>query len=173
MTLVNYVCSGGGEAGGAFKKMYELLNLRALKISTLYKSRIFQCMGIIICGEFQRYPLKFLTKYLIHRLWKMCILFTVKNLRALRFKSSCAFLKCPPPIPGFMNKWKIFHLDNIMMHKTVVNKIHLTYFMANISQIFFGRSVLWTLLYAFLWMYWCNHMTCMQLQTKHKKSLLD
>ena len=63
---------------GRFQNAYELLNLRALKISMLYKSHIFQCMGKIFCVEFQRVPLKFHTKYhtqtledvdIIHR-WK-------------------------------------------------------------------------------------------------------
>ena len=54
--------------GGRFKNTYELLNLRALKISIWYKNQIFQCMGKIICMEFQRIPLKFLTKYLTHTL---------------------------------------------------------------------------------------------------------
>ena len=34
----------------------------------LYKNRIFQCMGKIFCVEFQRYPLKFHSKYLTHTL---------------------------------------------------------------------------------------------------------
>ena len=54
--------------GGRFKNTYELLNLRALKISMLYKNHIFQCMGKIFCVEFQRVPLKFHTKYLTHTL---------------------------------------------------------------------------------------------------------
>ena len=54
--------------GGRFKKAYELLNLRALKFSPLNKIHIFQCMGKIFCVEFQRYPLKFHTKYLTHTL---------------------------------------------------------------------------------------------------------
>ena len=54
--------------GGRFKNAYELLNLRALKISMLYKSHIFQCMGKIFCVEFQRVPLKFHTKYHTHTL---------------------------------------------------------------------------------------------------------
>ena len=54
--------------GGRFKKTYELLNLRALKISHVNKIHIFQCMGKIFCVEFQRYPLKFHTKYLTHTL---------------------------------------------------------------------------------------------------------
>ena len=54
--------------GGHFKNAYELLNLRALKISMLYKNHIFQCMGKIFCVEFQRVPLKFHTKYLSHTL---------------------------------------------------------------------------------------------------------
>ena len=53
---------------GRFKKAHELLNLRALKFSPLNKIHIFQCMGKIFCVEFQRYPLKFHTKYLTHTL---------------------------------------------------------------------------------------------------------
>ena len=55
-------------SGGRFKNAYELLNLRALKISIFYKNHIFQCMGKILCVEFQRVPLKFHTKYLTHTL---------------------------------------------------------------------------------------------------------
>ena len=55
-------------SGGRFKNTYELLNLRALKISKLHKNHIFQCMGKIFCVEFQRVPLKFHTKYLTHTL---------------------------------------------------------------------------------------------------------
>ena len=74
----------GGEVstGGRFKKAYDLLNLRALKISTLYTNRIFQWMGKIFCVEFQRYPLKFHTKYLIHT-WK-----DVYFIHRWKFKSS-------------------------------------------------------------------------------------
>ena len=54
--------------GGRFKNAYELLNLRALKISMLYKIHIFQCMGKIFCVEFERVPLKFHTKYHTHTL---------------------------------------------------------------------------------------------------------
>ena len=53
---------------GRFKNTYELLNLRALKYSLVNKIHIFQCMGEIFCVEFQRYPLKFYTKYLTHTL---------------------------------------------------------------------------------------------------------
>ena len=42
-------------ARGAFQRAYELLNLRALKISMLYKNHIFQCTGKIFCVEFQSY----------------------------------------------------------------------------------------------------------------------
>ena len=54
--------------GGHFKNTYELINLRALKFSPVDKINIFQCMGKISCVEFQRYPLKFHTKYLSHTL---------------------------------------------------------------------------------------------------------
>ena len=57
-------------AGGRFKNTYELLNLRALKISMLYK----------------RVPLKFHTKYHTHTLKDVYFnnLFTGENLRALK-----------------------------------------------------------------------------------------
>ena len=55
----SFCCQGkllDGCSGGRFKNTYELLNPRALKISMLYKNRIFQCMGKIFCVEFQRFP---------------------------------------------------------------------------------------------------------------------
>ena len=69
----SHPCCTGGQpckklTGGRFKNAYELLNLRALKISMLYKNHISQCMDKIFCVEFQRVPLKFHTKYLIHTL---------------------------------------------------------------------------------------------------------
>ena len=57
--------------GGRCKNTYELLNLRALKFLPVNKIHIFQCMGKIFCVEFQRYPLKFRTKYLTHTLKDM------------------------------------------------------------------------------------------------------
>ena len=61
-------CCGAETSGGRFKNPYELLNLRAFKISMLYKNHIFQWMGKLFCVEFQRVPLKFHTKYLAHTL---------------------------------------------------------------------------------------------------------
>ena len=52
--------------GGHFKNTFELLNLRALKVSPVNKIHIFQCMGEIFCVKFQGVPLKFHTKYLSH-----------------------------------------------------------------------------------------------------------
>ena len=88
--------------GGHFKNTYELLNLRALKISMLHKNHIFQRMGQIFCVEFRRVPLKFHTKYLTHIL-KDTIFTQRGNFRALRFKSSQVFLKCPLDdiLPGY------------------------------------------------------------------------
>ena len=63
---VNMFWGGGGGGGGG--DTYELLILRALKISILYKNEISQCMEKIFCVEFQRFPLKFHTKYLTHTL---------------------------------------------------------------------------------------------------------
>ena len=69
-------------AGGRFKNTYELLNLRALKFSLMNEIRILQCMGKIFCVEFQRFPLKFHTKYLTHILKDMIF------IQHLNFKSS-------------------------------------------------------------------------------------
>ena len=71
-----------GGPWGRFKNTYELLNLRALKFSYVNKIHIFQCMGKIFCVEFQRYPLKFHTKYLTHTLKDMIF------MQFLNFKSS-------------------------------------------------------------------------------------
>ena len=54
--------------GGRFKNTYELLNLRVHRFLLGNKIHIVQCMGKIFCVEFQRYPLKFHTKYLTHTL---------------------------------------------------------------------------------------------------------
>ena len=64
--MVSFIVNKG--PGGHFKNTYRLLNLRALKLTTLYKNCIFLWMGKIFCVEFQRYPLKFHTKYLTHTL---------------------------------------------------------------------------------------------------------
>ena len=50
----------------AFQNMYELLNLRAFKISTLHKNRIFHCMGKIFCVEFFKVPIGILHKVSYH-----------------------------------------------------------------------------------------------------------
>ena len=68
VSMVRASCESFVSSGGRFKNAYELLTLRALRISMLYKSHIFQCMGKIFCVEFQRVPLKFHTKYLTHTL---------------------------------------------------------------------------------------------------------
>ena len=63
-----YIEMGPRCPGGHFRNAYKLLNLRALKISVMYKNCIFQCMGKIFCVEFQMCPLKFHAKFLTHTL---------------------------------------------------------------------------------------------------------
>ena len=64
---------GGGGGGGGVKNVYKLLNLRALKISMLYKNHIFQCMGKIIVWNFTlKGTFEIPHKYIIHTPhWKM------------------------------------------------------------------------------------------------------
>ena len=66
---------------GRFKNTYELLNTRALTISTLYKNRIFN-VWVRYFVEFQRSPLKFHFKYVTHALKYVHV------IRWWKFKSS-------------------------------------------------------------------------------------
>ena len=61
----------------------------------LYKNHIFQCMGKIFFWNFKG-TLWNSTQNILPIHWKMWILFTTVNLRALIFKSSKVFLKRPP-----------------------------------------------------------------------------
>ena len=73
----------GPEGGGGLQNTYELLNQRALKYSPVNKVHIFQCMGMIFCVEFQRYPLKFHTKYSILPIhWKVWLLYNIEILKS-------------------------------------------------------------------------------------------
>ena len=56
----------------------------AVIISILYDKRIFQCIGMLFCVEFQRVLLKFHTKYFAHT-WKDKYVIWMGILRALRF----------------------------------------------------------------------------------------
>ena len=49
-----YIAPGDGGGGGFFESAYELINVRALKFSTLCKNHIFKCMIKIFWVEFQR-----------------------------------------------------------------------------------------------------------------------
>ena len=82
-------------SGGRFKNAYELLNLRALKISMLLKITSFNVWVRYFEWNFKGYLWNSAQNIIpIH--WKMRILFTGENWRALRFKSSYVFLKRPP-----------------------------------------------------------------------------
>ena len=106
------------ETGGRFKNSYALLNPRALKSSMFYTNRIFQCMGETFCVEFQRCPLKFHAKYLTHTL-KDIFLYKTEISRALKFKSSHAFLKRPQALISIMPAREGEHFNDkmIMIHR--------------------------------------------------------
>ena len=88
------MASLGLQLGGRYKNTYELLTLRALKLSPANRIYIFQCMGMIFCVEFQRYTLKFHTKYHTHTLKDMIFI----QHWNFRFKSSYAFFKRPQDV---------------------------------------------------------------------------
>ena len=54
--------------GERFQNTYELLSVRALENSILYKNQILHCVSKIFCVEFQRVHLKFHSKYLTRTL---------------------------------------------------------------------------------------------------------
>ena len=74
--------------GGHFKNTFELLNLRALKFSSMNKIYIFQCTGKIFLWNSAQ------NIFPIH--WKIWFLYNTEILKALRFKSSYVFLKRSP-----------------------------------------------------------------------------
>ena len=66
---------GGGEK--LLKKVYELLNLIALKFSPVNEKHIFQYMCKIFCVEFQRVPLKNPTQHTLPILWNIRFLYSI------------------------------------------------------------------------------------------------
>ena len=67
------------ESERRFKNAYELANLGALKYSILNKLYVFQCMGKIVCVEFQRALLKFHKNILPIR-WKTRFLYITPDM---------------------------------------------------------------------------------------------
>ena len=115
-----------GEPGGRFKNTYELLNLRALKFTPVDDFYIFRCMGKILCVEFQRYPLKFHTKYLTHTLNDMiCMHYrTFLDLRApTRF--------CNVPGGRFKNTYELLNLRALK-----ISKLHKNHIFQSMGKIF-------------------------------------
>ena len=88
---------GHARAGGHFKNTYELLNVRALKFPCCIKIISFNVWVRYFVWNFKGH-LWNSTQNILPIHWKMWILFTNENLRALRFKSSYVFLKCPPEL---------------------------------------------------------------------------
>ena len=81
--------------GERFKDAYELLNLKALRYSSANTIHTFQCMGKLICVEFQRVPLKFHTKYLIHTL-KDAIFTQHWNFKSFYIQELIKVFETPP-----------------------------------------------------------------------------
>ena len=86
-----------GDLGGGFKNTYELLNLRALKFSSVTESTSFNVWVKYFVWNFKG-TLWNSTQNIIPIHWKIWFLYNIEILRALGFKSSYSFLKCPPEI---------------------------------------------------------------------------
>ena len=80
---------------GHFKNTYKLLNLRAHKFSPVNKIYIFKCVGRYFVWNFKG-TLWNSTQNALPIHWKIWFLDNIEVLRALRFKSSYAFLKRSP-----------------------------------------------------------------------------
>ena len=89
---VKYIIS---VSGGRFKNTHELLNLRALKFSPVNKNTSFNVWVRYFVWNFKG-TLWNSTQNTLPIHWKMQFLYNIAILRALRFKSSLAFLKYPP-----------------------------------------------------------------------------
>ena len=101
---------------GHFKNTYELLNLRALKFSHANKILIFQCVGKIFVWNFKG-TLWNSTQNILPIHWKMWLLYKIKILGALRFKSSYAFLKRPPnPYPQVLYSSIWFRVASLALY---------------------------------------------------------
>ena len=106
---------------GRFKTAYELLNLSTLKYSTVNILHIFQWMSKVFCVEFQRVPLKFLTKYLTHTLKDTLFIqrWHKNSPNKLPFVSKALFNQF---VWIYTTKWsKVFLLHIIMAHNICVN----------------------------------------------------
>ena len=113
--------SGQHGQGGRFKKAYELLNLRALKFSPLNKIHIFQCMGKIFCVEFQRYPLKFHTKYLTPYIERYDFYTTLKFEELLDLRAHMRFWNAPQMFSGQVQIFLKHLVENL---KTTLSPQH-------------------------------------------------
>ena len=82
-------------SGGRFKNTFELFNLRALKFSLVIKSTSFNVWARYFVWHFKG-TLWNSTQNILSIHWKIWFLYNNEILRALRFKSSYAFLKRPP-----------------------------------------------------------------------------
>ena len=80
------------------------VSIRVLKISVLYKIISFNIWVRYFVWNFKGY-LWNSTQNILPILWKMWILFTGENLRALRFKSSKVFLKFPQDLGQHLFKY--------------------------------------------------------------------
>ena len=118
---------------GHSKNTYELLNPRALKISIFYQNHIFQWARYF--GWNFKGSLWNSTQNILPIHWKMWILFTGENLRALRFKSSWMFMK-RPLVPYVYRGWRLVNVNCIIfmwMHS--LNVWNIACFVRNLYRI--------------------------------------
>ena len=91
-------------------------------------SHAFQCMGSIFCVEFQRYPLKFHTKYRIHTLTDVYFIQGCRLQSSQIWAPASVFETIPGPHwawkPGYKCTWSTKHdIHSLRRLITIVHSI--------------------------------------------------
>ena len=119
--MLNYILSLSWQpwSRGHFKNTYELLNVWALNFHMWIKSTSFNVWVKYFVCNFKG-NLWNSTQNILPIHWKMWSLYNIKILRAFRFESSYAFMKCM-----YVNVWalKFSHVNKVYIFQCMGKKI--------------------------------------------------